>query len=149
LSDLKEIRDYLQGQIQGIPDIGVVHNYHRYTDNAADLRALFKFRSGIRGWTITRESAAIGGGGGQTYSRDHGIVIRGYHQVQDGQASELTFQALCDLIVEKVEDDPRLGGNAQGSSPIEIRRITHVMFGGVLCHHAEMFMTAKEVRARQ
>ncbi len=156
MSDLKIIRDYLATQIASIPEVGIVHDYHRYSTNLTDLKNLCKYRDSIRVWMITREAAPATpaaddeqADGGNVYRVTHVFLIRGYTQVEDGQASELTHHDLCEQIVEKLDGDYSLGKNAPfGSSPVSLRRTNHVMFAGVLCHHSELVLEVYEVRAR-
>ena len=149
MSQLKVLRDYIETQISSVsPDIGPVYPRHIYVTTEQGFKALCKHRDTLRVWMFTREATPATPGAGNLYEREHKVVIRGYYAVQDDRDSELDIQDHAELIVEALEADAYLGGKVKLVTPVTVQDITHVRFGGVLCHRAHLVLTAKEWRSR-
>lgn len=140
-SILTQIRTILQG----ITDIGQVHTYLRHLTNQKKFLDLFQVtisgQKQIRGWTITRNgiprNERIYGAGGW-HELQHLFVIRGFLGLEDGTATEQTFQALVDTVVEKLDNAITLNNTVREAGPATVIEIGHREFGEVLCHYTEI-----------
>jgi hypothetical protein len=76
--------------------------------------------------------------------RTHEVRLRGFHGLSDVAASELTFQAIVDGILDAIDGDKTLGKTVQESGPARVETIENRMFGKVLCHYAEIIVPVLE-----
>ncbi len=141
-------------RMETIPSIGIVHDYYRYTADAAKFLQLFKCSIGgkeqIRGWEITRISAPEARTG--AYFRYHKFRITGYLGLCDADATDKTFQTLIDDVCELFRTAEPPGGSSwyyldlalPGDLPAQAVVIEPRMFGSVLCHYAEILLTVTE-----
>lgn len=135
------IRTRLQATLEAIvPPIGQVHTYHRYSADQAALRALYQdpLTQALKAWTISRESRV-----GQRQPPSHALrfpvyVLRGYRILNDAEASEILFSAEVDAVLDAIAEDLLLGGLVDHLEEPQLRVQDHRMFGGALCHYAEV-----------
>ncbi len=134
--------------LEGVPGIGVVHDYQRWAAQWADFLALFQdpTTQTVRGCTITREATAETWLTNAQVERRHTWVLTLMMALNDEAASEKTAQDLAEAVCDALRLDPALGGSAQGDSgPPQVRTFAPRLFGSVLCHVAEIAMITKEV----
>jgi hypothetical protein len=148
---LDQIRAQYKLILQSVPGIGVVHEYSRMTADWAKFIEMFQDPSGnILGWEITRESTGptrktiSGLSPNAIADRPHMMLIRGYRGLRDASASEKAFQDLIDAILDKFLPLRTLNGAALDSEEMIASVITERLFGGVLCHYAELRQTVWE-----
>ena len=150
------LRGTLKTTIQGLTDEGVVHDYERWTagDWAAFL-ALFKTtiesEDYIRGWTITMEAMPqvrheMGDGGGIKL-RAYNHRIRMYWGLDNSAASEKSAVAMAIAAVEALDASGTLhgGGTYYDADPASLETFEPRLFGGTLCHYAEILQVTYEV----
>jgi hypothetical protein len=99
---------------------------------------------GIQFWFLTREATAAEDLGPRLTTRKHTIALHGYAGVNDASASEQSFQALIENVVEALGADRKLGATARHSGPAEVRAVDFRIINGVLCHHAEVALMVEE-----
>lgn len=134
----------IKSAVEGVTGIGVVRDYLRWWSDKKDFLDLFRTTIGgqaqIRGWTITRDGIPFNEryAQGGKHRVTHMFVIRGVLGLQDGTATEKTFQALVDSVVDALDDAVTLGGNVRSAGPATAAAITHRGFGEVLCHYCEI-----------
>lgn len=141
-------RTALKAILDGVPGIGVVHDYERWAAQWAEFLARFQDSATqtIRGCTITREATAEVWLTNTQVERRHTWIIRLYVGLDDTAASEKTAQGLVEAICDALRLDPALGGSAEGDSPPpQVRAFEPRLFGRVLCHVAEIAVAGKEV----
>lgn len=145
------IRSAIVAVLNGVPNIGVVHNRERHAADQAKLKALYyDARIGqIRGWFVrrltTQETGQL-----RTDTVEHiRWRIVGVMAFDDASESELTFDALIESVRDAFRADDTLDGTVDqcsvpvdgggaGESAIQLDDSGPVMFGGVLCHSARL-----------
>jgi len=101
----------------------------------------------IHAWTITRVKTEEETETGSHTSRIHYFRIRGLYGLKDEDETELTFQSLIESICAAFRSNYGLGGQAADNSPVHVDLVETRMFGNVLCHYAELSLTAEEILA--
>lgn len=144
----------VKAAVEGVTDIGVVHDYRRFWTRDDDFQRLYATTIGgkrqIRGWDITRMAVPTNErqGAGGLHIITHQFMIRGYLSVEDASATEKTFQALVDAVVQALDEDVTLSGSARGLNPAVATTIDMGAIGKVLCHYAEIEFSVAETVAR-
>jgi hypothetical protein len=117
--------------------IGRVHDYERWSNNAATYLQLFQDAATkkIFGWEIVRTGYRTQKVAMRKWKVIHKYTLRGYYGLEDSAATEKAFNALVDLIGLDFTRT-RLPGT-QGDLNPEVVIETRV-FGHVLCHVAEI-----------
>ncbi len=143
-------RTEIKTVLEGITDIGVVHDYERLTTDWKTYLDKFKpaTKAYIRGWTIRREKTP------EEYDeladnfgrRKYRFVIRGFASVDDANASSKTFDDLIETICDTFRPLTvnNLNGKAMGSGLIQTEIVEDRMFGSVLCHYCELSLEVEE-----
>ena len=152
MNNYRTILDDIYAKLTAIAGIGIVHTYERQVVETSKFILLFKDATGrICGWEITRGAASEHQRG--AFFRHHQFVLKGYMGLQDATASSLAFQELCEEICNafRAADPATAGatwnyrnGDEQTASPAQIESINDRMFGGVLCHCAEISLSVTE-----
>ncbi len=141
------IRTGIYDFIRVIPDIGVVHDYERWAVDQAKILEFYKTTIGgkpqIRGWEVTRRAAK----GDDSAERQHTYAIKGYQGLKDDEATEKLFNANIEAIEAKFREDQTIGGTALGHEFIQVELIQPRMFGGTLCHYAELSLVVWDLIA--
>lgn len=140
-----QIRDAIVAKLNGIADIGVVHDYERYATAKADMRALYEYNGQIRGWFVRRirsREQMPDNRLGKT-NIDHDWLIRGYMSLADADASEKVFDGLVESIQDAFRTDETLGDVVsttffQDQAGIQVLDLNPLLFAGVLCHGARL-----------
>lgn len=137
----------IKSEIEEITDIGIVHDYRRYSRDWTKFLALFRpeGKEYIRGWDISRvaspeEIENINASNLRTYD----FMIRGFAQLDDEDASEKTFQGLIESICDKFRFNVQLDNTVIISTPIQVTTVDIRPFGAVLCHYAELTYSVRE-----
>jgi len=146
------IRTAIYNILSAVTNIGKVYDYERWAADWTTFINLFKTTIAtveqIRGWEISRRSVgekqAIIKMGSQAHEDDHTYVIRGYMGVNDASATEKTFNALIESVRTAFRDNKNLNGTCERQGRIQASIIEFRLFGGVLCHYAELTLTVYE-----
>jgi len=146
------IRTQIYTILNAVTNIGKVYDYERWTADWTTFINLFKTTIAtvdqIRGWEISRRSVgerqAIIKVGSGAHEDDHAYMIRGYMGVNDASATEKTFNALIESIRTVFRDNKNLNGACERHGRIQASIIEFRLFGGVLCHYAELSLTVYE-----
>jgi hypothetical protein len=148
----------IKAKLTEIADIGLVHTYSRWSNDMNKFLALFSRDLGngkkeIRGWEMTRV-AAPEKKDGNTFLRIHRIKLSGYMGLQDAEGTELIFQGLVEEISDKFRTAEPADGDAapwwymdgpnSRNSCVQVETIDSRMYGAVLCHHADIYITVTE-----
>jgi len=143
LAQLKILLDAVTG-------IGTTFDYFRLSHDEQTLKATFVSSGKLHAWIITRAQAP---GENQTTRhtlRNHAFDIYGYYAIDDTNASEKTFQQLCDVVMNKLDEDDNIAlvTNVYVIAPSQLISFEPVMFCDVLCHRAIIRITAEEELVR-
>lgn len=139
------VRAAIQATLSGVADIGVVHDYERWAARTDAFTALYlsATHGQIRGWYIRQLSRS-------ERSPDvgrHAVIARwrlgGYMALDDSAQSEKTFDDLVEDVIDAFRADDTLGGTVDTCvvgdiAGLQLEQSGPVMFGGVLCHGAQL-----------
>jgi len=149
---LETIRAAIVAKLKTIPGIRPVHSYERFAQGAKEFRELYADGNRILGWHVRRVASreiyvGIDDGLLQT---DHEWIIRGFHGLDDAAASEITFDALIELIRYAFRADDDLGGvvhtcSTDEAAGIQVLDSGPVMFAGVLCHATTLTLVTRAI----
>lgn len=149
MSSEPTIRASIKSAMQGVSNIGLVYDYLRFAAEWDTFLDLFKTTiSGtpqIRGWMITCNGFNPGQaretyGNSGFLNRDYQYKIFGYMGLDDSAATEKTFFALAEAVIDAL-DTHLTGGldNMPTLSTFEPRT-----FGGLVCHFAEITLIVNQ-----
>ena len=150
--------------VGAVSNIGLVYDYQRWAVRWEDYLSLFKTTisstSVIRGWTITcagwADSEYLAG----SYLQDDGkalvlrrytFKIRGMFGLDDSAATEKTAIGIVEDVVEALDGDEKLHAwdaiaeqyfGEQAAATLDI--FEPRLFGGALCHYAEITQRVTE-----
>lgn len=141
------IRTAIKTLMLTVPDVGVVHEYERYTTDMAGVRALYLYAPAnqLRGWFVRRANTKEVG---RIQNRSVEIIrwqIRGFMALDDSAQSELAMDNLVEGLRAAFRADETLGGTVaqcsvpapgggSGESALQVEDFGPVMFASVLCH---------------
>jgi hypothetical protein len=151
---LADIREQIKTIISGVPGIGIVHDYERWSADWNKFLDHYKSADGrINGWTITRGATPERWLTNIDYERVYEITIRGYYGLKDSAASEIGFQNLIEAICDEFRGNDTLNGTCEtvcpefgsmaGKSGIQVITVEPKLFGSVLCHYCELRLGAQ------
>lgn len=112
--------------------------------NEAAFEALFcdTTTGKLNGWEIEHESGSSAWGStNHSWEREDTIVIQGYYGVDDANDSEAAFSVLVEGVIEALHRDRTIGGTVHNHRMPQVRQYGAAMFGGRLCHYAEIAIT--------
>ena len=135
----------IQTIVQGVSGVENVYDTVRNWQTEKQFRDGARTPSGeIQFWFITRESTEAEDLGPRFTARRHRIAVHGYSGVNDAAASEKSFQALVENVVEALGNDRKLNQTARHSEPAQVRTVDFRILNNVLCHHAELALVIEE-----
>ena len=147
MSDYATMLARIKALLDDVPGIGQTYDYFRNVTDITTQKTLFTSSSKLHVWFITRSAVDPA----ERYlnkqvKRTHLFDIWGYYAVDDSNASEKTFQALCETIQDKFDDIAHweLVTSVTMNTPTQILEITHVEWCNTLCHRAHIRITAEE-----
>jgi len=148
MSDLATIRAAIVAKLQGVPGIGLVHDYERFAKSNSDFQTLYTTAGALLGWHVRRVRTVERERGIGTYTTDHLWRIAGFMALVDGAASEKAFDDLVEAIRTAFRADDELGGVVgtcihEEFAGIRLDDSGPVMFAGVLCHGARMSLLTR------
>lgn len=150
------IRSRLDTIVSAVSNIGVVHDYERFSSDMTAFMTLFKTTiSGtdqIRGWTIgyngysTPDDDEFPREFGHRFIRLKRFKIRGYQGLDDSAETEKTFAALVEDVCSAIDGDATL--NDKDTYYLADYCVVPVfdlrIFGSVLCHYCEIDVNVAE-----
>jgi hypothetical protein len=149
-------RTVLTNLLNSVTGIGVVHDYDRWCNTWDEFLTLFKptGQSYIRGWSVTCNGWTEESfhkyytEGRSCVRRAYSYIIRGYFSLDDSAATEKTFAALAESVMQKLDGSKTLHPDTPDDDPeipyAQLRVLELRMFGGVLCHYAEINQIIRE-----
>lgn len=136
----------IKSTLEGVTDIGQVHDYVRWNADWSDMLTMFRDSSTaqIRFWDITRKRTAEEARSGRTNYRTHIFRIRGFMSLDDSESTEKTFQDLIEQVVAVFRNQPTLGGVALTVEPLQVDNVDHAVVTDILCHMVESTISIVE-----
>jgi hypothetical protein len=140
------IRQKIFDTLFAVPDIGKVYDYERWNVDWGKFIALFQDPASKRilGWEISRPTFTSQRIDALTCEVGHGYRITGYMGVEDAAGTEKLFEAKIEAICQAFKLDITLGGACLFTGAMAKQTGDTRLFGSVLCHYAELVMTATE-----
>lgn len=145
---LADIREQIKIILQGVPGIGVVHDYERWSTDWNKFLEHYKDANGkINGCTFAREKRlkkqmTIG-----ERERAHVFVISRIMGLKDSASTGIVFDDHLEALGDAFDDYETLNntcltinpdwGPMDGAVGLQIEIIEPRMYGQVLCHYAE------------
>ena len=147
---LDQIRSAIKTKLEGVADVGVVHDYERFTTEQAKFRELYVAGAAgnqrVKGWNIRRAATRETFIDLNRWVVVHTWRIRGFMSIEDAEATEKTFDNLIEAFRDAVRVNPTLTAEPDHSEAItdeeragvQVTDSGPVMFAGVLCHSAQL-----------
>ena len=149
------LRAAIYSVVNGVTDVGIVHDYERWANEWTDFLNLFRTEIDgeqvIRGWEVVYRGFPDASERMQmqdiypAFLRPHRFLVAGYLQSDDSEESEKTAAALAETVADALNTDATLLGlvhdRVEPTLIFEPRT-----FGGVLCHYAEIVLTLWEFK---
>lgn len=127
------IRALVYGLVNGVSNVGQVHDYERWANDWSKFLDRFKTSiSGddiIRGWTVS-----CAGWTQDHEARRYTYKIRGYFGLDDSAASEKTALGIVEDVCEALNTSTDFDDNETAELTVFEARL----FGSILCHYAEI-----------
>lgn len=141
------IRQQIYTILSGVPGVGKVYDYERWSVDWTKFVTLFQDSASgrILGWEMSRVAVES-----QFLSRveeevTHRFVIKGYLGLKDADATEKLFNGLIEAIRAAFRGNVTLNGVAELATPLTAPIIDVRTFGSVLCHYAELHLAVTEI----
>lgn len=139
------IRAAIKSTLEGVSNIGPVHDRMRWTRSLAELLKMLEDDDGtVNGWMIHRASASATRYPNGRVDREHQYRILGIYKLDDDDDTDSDFQALLEAIHDAFISDGTLGGACTWSDAIQITDIDTEEYGNRLYHVAELTLAAQE-----
>lgn len=142
----------LQARLETVPQIGVVTGWEPLANTRAEFETYFKAPTlaYVLGWSITRESTAVGPYTMGKNLQLHQLVIRGYRALDNAAATEREFQDLIEAVTAalRLEETGKFNAGAIQVAPPQVRLVEPRLFGfgdgAALMHYAELGLEVAE-----
>ena len=142
---LANIITAVQSIVGGVSGVENVYDTVRNCQSEKQFSDGARTTSGsIQFWFITRETTEAEDLGPRLTARRHRIAVHGYAGVNDAVASEKSFQALIESVVQALGADRKLNQTARHSGPAQVRTVDFRIVSNVLCHHAELVLVVED-----
>ena len=143
------IRTQVKAILQGVANIGQVHDYDRWEIDWDDFLVLFKSTIGgtdqIRGWTIHSQSEVSSYPGTNNVGQfEHLFLLRGYMSLKDASATEKTFDDLVEAVQKAFLGNYTLNGSAMNAEPSQVVVKEVRQLSDVIVHYAEIQLRVRE-----
>lgn len=151
MSNEAAIRETIKETVEAITNVGVVHDYERWSSEWSAFLDLFRTTVGnskvIRGWTITCESFPQSWENhDKNIRREYTYKLRGYFGLDDSAASEKEAMVIVEDVVEAFDDDLNQTGQWTNVNAADLTVFEPRVFGDVLCHYAEVTVGVREFK---
>jgi hypothetical protein len=154
---LSTVRAEIKAMLERADPDSVVHDYERWTTDAAMLLTLFKPETDthLRAWIFRPASIQE-----FALSRDSSVAVylfllRFIYSLVDAAATEKTALEIIETVREAFRANARLGGRSwsyvpthgplEGMLGLQLDKIEIVTLGGVQCHYGELRLAAEEI----
>ena len=148
---LSAIEEQIKAILSGVDGMGVVHDYERWAATWEKFLALFSVEDAegvrrINGWTFSRRKTPETEPTESHNLRTYHFRFRGIYGLKDDDASERVFQQLIEDVCAAFRAAYKLNSTAHHTSPMQVNVVENRVFGKVLCHYAELELTAEEYK---
>lgn len=139
--------------LEGVSNIGLVYDLEPFADNWNVFIDRFKTTvssvSMIRGWTISceaigRTGLTAGGARNLNNTNEYQYRIRGYQSFDYETSTEKTFMTLTIAVMDALDSGITGTGNVINANLAQLTSYAPRVFGGVLCHVAEIEQVVRE-----
>ena len=148
------IRAQIKVILSAVSNIGNVYDTKRYYNNQADRLAIMKTTIGgtdqIRAWMISREGTPennqilLGLSAAKGREVIHKYSLEGWISLKDSSTTELTLNALIDIIETAFAANRTLNSTCFYHEGVIVDKIDSVDMTGILCNHCELSLRVKE-----
>lgn len=140
------VKDGISAILAAIVGVVNVHDYLRYSATLSSRDEKFYDADNLRidTWMITRVSAPSAGSLDGDVTRSHRFLLHGYRQIEDVNASEVSYQELVELVLDTFNDNRTIDSAAHIMDSSQLIEFSPTMFSGVLCHHAVIEITVED-----
>jgi hypothetical protein len=165
MATLTQIRAAIKAKLEAInPSVGKVNDFERWNQAASKMAEQYVYDLGggvkrLQGLFIAWRGRVEGSPALGRSTLTDAWEMRYFWALEDANvpaASEIEFDNKVEAICDAFRADPTLGvpdvntdlGNDDESAPafIQVPEKNHVMFCGVLCHHARMRLSTRHYR---
>lgn len=153
MATLAAIRAAIKAKLEGVAGVGKVNDRERYAREASKLAEQYVYDLGggakrLQGLFVAWRGRTEGSPALGRSTLTERWEMRYFWALDDADASEIAFDNRIEAICDAFRADPTLGvvdvntdlGSDEESSPafMQVREKGHVLFCGVLCHHARL-----------
>lgn len=140
------IRAEIKTILETVTDLGIVHDYDRWTVRPEQFVTLYKDANNkINACSIHRRSCAEERETtGPRYRVMHEYIITCYYGLDDSEATAKTFNAILEDIKSAFRATYDLNGKAQKHDLVQIDTIADMMFSDYMVHYAELSLLVYE-----
>jgi len=142
------LRAEIKAKLDSMTGIGVVHDYERFAVDPAKFLMLFQdFTTRlVYGWEIGKAGIRLERYTNTEHKVTHNFLLKGYYSLKDLNATEKLFNVVIESILIKFANE-QLYGASKVITP-QAPNIQARLFGGILCHYAEIEMPVTEIVAK-
>jgi hypothetical protein len=145
------VRAQILSTLNGVTNVGKTYDYKRWAPMVNNFLNFFRLVIGgvqqIRTWEITGPTITQGAltFGGTNILRTYTYIINGFMGLNDSTATEKTFIAMAEDVVEALDADFHKGTTFHHCEPAELSLFAWLKFGETLCHHAQITLQVQEI----
>jgi copper chaperone CopZ len=146
-----DLIEYAKECLEAVEGVGKVHTFPRDRQDTLDIETDFTANEIINAWIIQRQGvqASTQGVPSRHEYRLHEFVIRGYYQLSDDLASEITFQELCNdimnsLIIRRQKSSAEALAHIEDTDRLAMRMTTFKLANAYWVHYAEIDWVMRE-----
>jgi len=155
---LTTIRAQIKTLLESVPNVGMVHDYERWTNDPATVISFFQSVTNgpLNGWVFKHVRIEEFALTNEENLRIYTFQFRGIYSVVDANATEKTFSDVIETIVaafRKISNDTLNGtaetlrpeqGGLSGRAGLQVDRLDFLKLAGVICHYAELSLGVQE-----
>ena len=140
---LVDIKAALKTILEGVTDMGKVHDRLRYTNDPPVFKEFYwdADKEIINGWEITRTAYAPILSTSALIKKVHVMRLRGYYSMKDSIDTENKFQTIVDGVVDALHSNISYANawdRIEGMEGAQAVDIGVESFAGYLCHYADV-----------
>ena len=156
---LADIKEYISTRIKNVSgiDADTVHEFPRHTNEWSEIYTLFKDDNGnINTWLIRFVAAPAEWYEHRTQyyniMREWRFQVWALYSLKESETTATTFETLVEGVLNELSKSP--GGSKDGQAvnetvdlmnPAQLINLDEVMFTNILCHRAQIEVSAKEL----
>lgn len=138
------VRAQIKSTLEGVSGMGAVHDYYRQSRSVAKFLELIRSDGMVNGCMIRRRKTSTTRDTVATLKRSHHFWISFIYEMDDANASEVTFQALLEAVYTAFKSDITIGDTCINSEPFSIEDVDELEIGETLYHVADCLLICHE-----